>query len=164
MLSGVVRPPNFTGIAMHNFAYAHRVLQQSGTRMPNAFLMPMSKTGAWWSKTWLERHTYFLPRYADSGEMASEGHALVGEPGISCVLRRTYRQEREPAAAGAYDFINYFECADADMPAFESVCAGLRDVTRNPEWRYVVEGPVLRGRRVAEFEELLHARESACVA
>jgi hypothetical protein len=26
-------------------------------------LRPLSKTRAWWRKDWMERHTYFLPRY-----------------------------------------------------------------------------------------------------
>jgi hypothetical protein len=154
VLTGVVRPPNYTGTLMHNFAYAKRVLQQPGARMPNAFLMPLSKTAAWWSKSWMERHTYFLPRYAQSGERENEGHALVCEPGIACLMRRTYKQEEEPAGADEYDFINYFECADDDVPVFREVCAGLRDVKRNPEWSFVREGPTWQGRRVATWQEL----------
>jgi hypothetical protein len=154
VLSGVVRPTNYTGTSMHNFAYAHRALQQPGTRMPNAFLMPLSKTSEWWSKSWMERHTYFLPRYDDAGNMSNEGHALVCEPGIACLLRRTYKQAEEPAPSGAYDFLNYFECADADLPTFYAICAGLRDVRRNPEWRFVLEGATWQGRRVATWQEV----------
>src|SRR5256885_1223995 len=83
--------------------------------MPNAFLVPLSKTAARWTKDWMERHTYFLPRYDDAGRMQREGHALVAEAGIACLMRRTYKSEVEPAPAGAYDFISYFECADADV-------------------------------------------------
>jgi len=154
VLSGVVRPPSYTGTAMHNYAYGRRVLQHSGLRMPNAFLLPLSKTPAWWQKSWMERHTFFLPRYDEAGAMQREGHALVAEPGIPCLMRRTYKQEREPAEAGAYDFINYFECADEDLPVFHQVCGALRDVRRNPEWRFVLEGPTWHGRRVASLEEL----------
>lgn len=35
VLGGVVRPMLYTGNAMHNFAYAHRVLQQPGPVMPS---------------------------------------------------------------------------------------------------------------------------------
>src|SRR5262249_18531857 len=147
-LGGVVRPPTYTGKAMHDFAYAHRIVQQPGTVMPNAFLVPMSKTAAWWRKDWMERHTYFLPRYDDSGRLVSEGHALAAAPGIACLLRRTYKHVEEPAPAGAYDFLNYFECTDAETPAFHAVCAALRDVARNPEWRFVREGPTPDGRAV----------------
>jgi hypothetical protein len=67
VLRGVVRPKNYTGAAMNNWAYAHAVVQQPGAVMPNAFLCPMSKTPEWWRKDWMERHTYFLPRYDERG-------------------------------------------------------------------------------------------------
>jgi hypothetical protein len=154
VLGGVGRPMSYTGNAMHNFAYAHRVLQQPGTVMPNGFLVPMSKTAAWWQKGWMERHTYFLPRYDDSGRMLGEGHALAAAAGIACLMRRTYKHAAEPAPSGAYDFLTYFECADEDVPTFHEVCAALRDVTRNPEWTFVREGPTWHGRRVATWAEL----------
>ncbi len=154
ILGGVVRPMTYTGSAMFNFAYSHRVLQQPGAAAPCAFLVPMSKTAAWWAKDWMERHTYFLPRYGDDGRMRSEGHALASRAGISCLMRRTYKHEIEPAPAGAYDFITYFECAEADVPTFHEVCAALRDVARNPEWNFVREGPTWHGRRVATWAEL----------
>ena len=154
VLSGVVRPKNYTGAAMNNFAYAHAVAQQPGAVAPNAFLVPMSKTRAWWAKDWMERHTYFLPRYDDAGRMVNEGHALAAAVGIACLMRRTYKHPAEPAPGGAYDFITYFECADADVPTFHAVCSALRDVTKNPEWSFVREGPTWHGRRVATWSEL----------
>ena len=54
----------------------------------------------------------------------------------------------------AYDFVNCFECADADIETFHEVCANLRDVTKNPEWRFVREGPTWHGRRVRHWAEL----------
>lgn len=154
VLSGAVRPLSYTGNAMHNFSYAHRVLQQPGTVMPNAYLIPVSKTPGWWEKDWMERHTYFLPRYDDEGRMLHEGHTLAAAAGIPCLLRRTYKPEAESTPAGQYDFVSYFECADEDVPAFHSVCAALRDTERNPEWRFVREGPTWQGRRVATWDEL----------
>ena len=65
-------------------------------------------------------------------------------------MRRTYKNPTEPAPEGAYDFVTYFECADADVPTFHAVCAALRDVARNPEWRFVREGPTWHGRRVRD--------------
>jgi hypothetical protein len=158
VLGGVVKPSNYTGNALHNFAYAQQVIQQPGAAMPNAFLIPMRKTAAWWAKPWMERHTYFLPRYDDSGRMLSEGHALAAAAGVSCLLRRTYKNRFEPAPADAYDFVNYFECTDEDMPTFHSVCAALRDTTRNPEWKFVLEGPTWHGRRVPEWKDLFTRR------
>jgi hypothetical protein len=154
ILRGVVQPKNYTGAAMNNWAYAHAVVQQPGPAMPNAFLFPMSKTAEWWRKDWMERHTYFLPRYDDQGRMVNEGHALASAAGIACLLRRTYRSQAQPAPEGDYDFVTYFECADADVPTFHQVCAALRDVKKNPEWRFVREGPTWQGRRVASWEDL----------
>ena len=154
VLRGAVRPPTYTGNAMHNFSYAHRVVQQPGTVMPNSFLIPVSKTPAWWEKDWMERHTYFLPRYDHEGQMLHEGHTLAAAAGITCLLRRTYKPEEESTPAGQYDFVSYFECADEDVPTFQSVCAALRDTDRNPEWKFVREGPTWQGRRVATWDEL----------
>jgi hypothetical protein len=154
VLQGVVRPKDYTSAAMNQFAYAHAVPQQPGAAAPNAFLLPMSKTKEWWAKDWMERHTYFLPRY-EHGRMVSEGHALASAAGVPCLMRRTYKAETSPAPAGAYDFVTYFECADADVPTFHAVCAALRDVARNPEWAFVREGPSWQGRRVATWRELL---------
>jgi hypothetical protein len=151
VLRGVVRPTRYTGGAMHEFAYAHQVLQQAGSIAPNAFLVPMSKTAEWWAQDWMERHTYFLPRYETDGRICHEGHALAAAPGIACLMRRTYKAETEPAPAGTYDFINYFECADADAPTFHAVCNALRDTNRNPEWKFVREGPTWAGRRVRDW-------------
>lgn len=154
ILGGVVRPMTYTGAAMHNFAYAHRVLQQPAHAAPHAWLVPMSKTAAWWAKDWMERHTYFLPRYDDDGRMRSQGHTLASAAGVAHLMRRTYKYPTEPAPDGAYDFLTYFECAEASVPVFHEVCAALRDVTRNPEWAFVREGPTWHGLRVAGWDEL----------
>jgi len=114
----------------------------------------MNKTAAWWEKGFMERHTYILPRYDDDGKMRHEGHALATEPGISCLMRRTYKHPSEPAPEGSYDFVNYFECADEHVPTFHQVCAALRDTNRNPEWSFVREGPTWQGRRVATWDEM----------
>ena len=154
VLRGVVRPKNYTGAAMNNWAYARAVVQQPGPVMPNAFLLPLGKTADWWPKDWMERHTYFLPRYDGEGKMVSEGHALAAAAGVPCMLRRTYKSLTEPAPSGEYDFVTYFECSDADVPTFHQVCAALRDVSKNPEWKFVREGPTWHGRRVASWDDL----------
>jgi hypothetical protein len=55
---------------------------------------------------------------------------------------------------GDFDFVSYFECADADVPVFHDVCDALHDVTRNPEWAFVREGPTWHGRRTATWAGL----------
>jgi hypothetical protein len=153
VLGGIVRPMTYTGNAMYNFAYAHRVLQQPARVAPHAFLFPMSKTPAWWAKDWMERHTYFLPRY-ESGRMVHQGHVLASAAGVPAMMRRTYRHPVEPAPDGSYDFLTYFECSDASAPVFHDVCAALRDTARNPEWAFVREGPIWHGRRVGGWDEM----------
>ena len=154
VLAGAVRPLSYTGFAMFNYSYAQRILQQPASLTPNAFIVPVSKTADWWQKDWMERHTYFLPRYDDTGKMQNQGHALAAAPGIPCLLRRTYQSLAQPAADGDFDFVSYFECADADVPVFYDVCDALRDVTRNPEWEFVREGPTWHGRRIATWAGL----------
>lgn len=154
ILTGVVRPRNYTGAAMEMWAYARAVPQQPGASMPNAFLLPMNKTPEWWRKDWMERQTYFLPRHDEAGRMVAEGHALAAGAGIPCLYRRSYHALEQPAPDGSYDFLTYFECADADVPVFEAACTNLRDVRRNPEWKFVVEGPTWRGRRVPTWHDL----------
>lgn len=157
VLAGVVRPTVFTGNALHNFAYAHRVLPHSGRSMPHAFLAPMSKTAEWWKKSWMERHTYFLPSYDEAGRQVREGHALAAAAGVEALMRRTYKHPEEPAPAGTYDFLNYFECEDGGVPVFHAVRSALRDVGRNPEWAYVLEGPTWHGLRVRGWDGLFRA-------
>ena len=153
-LSGTVAPTRYTGGAMHEFAYAHQRVQECGDTMPNAVLLPLRKLPEWWAKDWMERHTYFLPRYGADGTVLSEGHPMVAAPGIPALMRRTYRCDDRPSPDEGYDFLTYFECADADVPTFHAVCAALRDVRRNPEWQFVREGPSWRGRRVQDWPAL----------
>jgi hypothetical protein len=86
--------------------------------------------------------------------MVSQGHALASAAGIPCMMRRTYKNLTVPAPDDTYDFLTYFECADVDVPTFHQVCAALRDVSKNPEWTFVREGPTWHGRRVATWLEL----------
>jgi hypothetical protein len=151
ILRGVVRPRFYTSPAIHEFAYEHQVEQQTGTAMPNVFIVPMSKSGDWWAKDWMERHTYFLPRYSDAGRQVSQGHVLTAATGVPCLYRRTYKYGSLPAPQGEYDFVNYFECADRDVNTFRAVCAALRDPAKNPEWKFVREGPTWEGRRVESW-------------
>ena len=107
------------------------------------------------------------PRYDADGRMLSEGHALAASAGIPALMRRTYRCEdvsfrlkADTTGTPQYDFLTYFECADADVPTFDAVCAALRDVGRNPEWRFVREGPTWRGRRSASWSALWTASDT----
>src|SRR5262249_62247770 len=86
------------------------------------------------------RHTFPRAGYDERRRKVRDGPALAAAGGVDSLMRRTYKNLTEPAPAGEYDFINYFECADADVPVFHEVCGALRDVARNPEWKFVHEG------------------------
>jgi hypothetical protein len=154
ILAGVARPTRYTTNLIHNYAYGSQVLQQPGPVMPVCFFHPMRKNLSWWKKDWLARHTYFLPRYDEHGKILSDGHIRAAEAGISFLMRRTYRHSCEPAPEAEYDFLNYFECAEEDMPAFRDVLEALRDTRRNPEWAFVSEGPLWQGRRLDDWPTL----------
>ena len=83
ILGGVVQPTRYTSQAMHEFAYAHQLAQQPARGMPNAFLLPMRKTPAWWAKDWMERPTR-PPRAGGSGSSSI----------VSALCRRNNRHQR----------------------------------------------------------------------
>jgi hypothetical protein len=80
-----------------------------------------------------------------------KGHARAAEAGIGTIYRRLYYNPDGTGRDGEFDFITYFECADEHLSTFEQICRALRDERQNPEWRYVVEGPEWRGKRVLKW-------------
>ena len=152
--AGVAKERSYTSAAMTRFAYATAYPPRPGAVTAFGVVTPQNKTPEWWAMDWMRRESLFLPRYDDAGRMVNEGHALASAAGVPCLLRRTYKYPTEPAPDTAYDFVTYFECADADVKTFHEVCAALRDVRRNPEWAFVREGPTWHGRRVATWAEL----------
>ena len=153
-LAGVQRPRSYTSYAMTQFAYTPALPPGSGKRLPLGVVTPQNKTADWWTMHWMRRESFFLPRYDDRGDVVAPGHALVAEAGIPCINRRLYHAPEGYGQQVGYDFVGYFEFADADAPVFRTVMAGLRDVARNPEWAYVREGPEWWGRRVGRAAEL----------
>ena len=153
-LAGVQRPRSYTSYAMTQFAYTPALLPGPGRRFPLGVVTPQRKTADWWAMHWMRRESLFLPRYNDKGQMIAKGHALAAEAGIPCINRRLYHAPDGYGQEGSYDFVGYFEFAEADAPTFRAVMAGLREVALNPEWVYVREGPEWWGRRVGCAAEL----------
>jgi hypothetical protein len=153
-LAGVQRPRSYTSYAMTQFAYAPALPPGPGSRLAFGVVTPQNKTPDWWGMPWMRRESFFLPRYDDRGNVLAPGHALVAEAGIPCINRRLYHAPDGYGRQDSYDFVGYFEFAEADAPTFRAVMAGLRDVDQNPEWAYVREGPEWWGRRVERAAEL----------
>ncbi len=154
-LAGVMRPRSYTSHAMSEFAYAHAMPPGPGDKYPLAAVTPMNKTDAWWQMDFLHRESFFLPRYDENEEMVAKGHALASAAGVPGINRRLVHAPEGYGLEGNYDFVGYFEFAEADAPVFREVMAGLRDTEQNPEWKYVLEGPEWWGRRVKNAEELI---------
>ena len=150
-LDGAVRLPRYTSPEMHAYAYKAARSRESGRLMPNAVIIPLSKTAAWWEMAPLDRHTYFYPHTDLATGTRRKGHAVAAEAGIPTIYRRLYYNPDGHDQENQFDFITYFECTDPDLGTFDQVCHALRDEHQNPEWRFVVEGPEWRGRRVLRW-------------
>lgn len=154
-LAGVMRPRSYTSHAMTEFAYAHAMPPGKGEQYPLAAVTPMNKTDAWWQMDFLHRESFFLPRYDENENIVVKGHALASAMGVPNINRRLVHAPEGYGLEGNYDFVGYFEFAEADAPVFREVMAGLRDTAQNPEWKYVLEGPEWWGRRVSGAAALL---------
>jgi hypothetical protein len=150
-IDGAERTPRYTSAEMFDFAYRRSTPRKSGRVTRNAIVLPMSKSAAWWKKSALERHAYFYPHVDAGTGCPVHGHAQTAEEGIATIYRRLFHNPDGYERQGEFDFITYFECEDEHVPTFERVHQGLRDITRNPEWLYVEEGPLWRGRRVLKW-------------
>jgi hypothetical protein len=109
---------------------------------------PQNKIASWWAMDWMQRESFFLPRYDAQQHLIAEGHALAAAAGIPCIVRRNVHAPERYGCEGLYDFVPYFEFAAEHAPIFRAVMAALRDMAQNPEWAYVREGPEWWGRRV----------------
>ena len=143
--------PRYSSAEMQKFAYKAALSRQSGRAAGNAVIVPMSKTAAWWEKSALERHAYFYPHHDGASGLPVKGHARSAEDGIAKVFRRLYHNPDGYQRQNEFDFITYFECTDENVPVFDEMCRALRDECQNPEWKYVLEGPEWRGRRVLRW-------------
>ncbi len=150
-LNGAVRAPQYTSAEMYAYAYKHASPRGSARLQRNVFIIPIRKTQEWWEKSALDRHAYFYPHADPATGMRVKGHARAAEAGISTIYRRLYYNPDGPARDDEFDFITYFECADEHVETFNQVCRALRDERQNPEWRFVIEGPEWRGKRVLKW-------------
>jgi len=153
-LVGVQRPRSYTSYAMTQFAYGPALPPRPGSQCPLGVVTPLNKSDAWWAMDWMHRESFFLPRYDAQERLIAKGHAQAAAAGIPCITRRLVHAPQRYRQAGSYDFVGYFEFAEADAPIFRAVMEALRDLAQNPEWAYVREGPEWWGRRVAGAADL----------
>jgi hypothetical protein len=151
VLEGAERAPRYTSPELHDFAYAGAAGRRSGRLATHAVILPITKTADWWALPPLERQVFFYPHVDAATACAVPGHARAAEEGIGTLFRRLYYDPDGHGRAGPCDFIAYFECAQEDLETFARVHRALRDTARNPEWRYVREGPLWIGRRALKW-------------
>jgi hypothetical protein len=99
-----------------------------------ATLIPICKSAAWWELAQDERRAIFEERSA---------HIALGLRYLPAIARRLYhgRDLGEP-----FDFLTWFEYAEADAAAFDELVGRLRETE---EWRYVLREVEVRVRRGA---------------
>ena len=150
-MEGAERAPRYTSRDLHDYAYRPAAVRRSGQQAACAIIVPLGKTPEWWERPALDRHAYFYPHVDAATGCGVPGHARAAEEGIPVLYRRLYHNPDGYGRPGEYDFITYFECERRHLATFDRVHAALRDTSKNPEWRYVREGPLWRGRRVLKW-------------
>jgi hypothetical protein len=150
-LEGAFRNPRYSSPEMVQYSTKSAPPRRSGRLSKHAIVMPMRKTPEWWQKSTLERHSYFYPHIDHASASPVKGHALAAEKGIPSLFRRVFHNPDGYERSGEFDFVSYFECDDEALPVFDQILNALRDCQQNPEWRYVEEGPLWRGRRVLRW-------------
>ena len=150
-LDGAFRNPRYSSAEMMHYSTKGAPPRRSGRLARNVIVLPMRKTPEWWQKSTLERHSYFYPHVDHASATPVRGHAQAAEKGIPSLFRRVFHNPDGYERPGEFDFITYFECDDESVPVFDSVLNSLRDFHQNPEWRYVEEGPIWKGRRVLRW-------------
>jgi hypothetical protein len=150
-LEGAERAVRYTSPELHDFAYRRAMVRRPGRQAACVRILPVSKSHDWWARPVLERHAFFYPHIDPSNGCPVPGHARAAEAGIATLYRRLFHNPDGYERDGEYDFLTYFECEDDQVETFDSVLRALRDTTKNPEWRYVREGPLWKGRRVLRW-------------
>jgi hypothetical protein len=150
-LGGAIRSPRYSSAEMQHYSQKNSPARRSGRLCRNAIVMPMRKTADWWQMTPLERQVYFYPHVDKDSGCPVKGHAQAAERGIPSLYRRMYHNPDGYERPNEFDFLAYFECDDDALPVFEHVLTALRDPQQNPEWRFVQEGPIWRGKRVLRW-------------
>lgn len=150
-IDGAVRHPRYSSAEMQHYLQHAAPSRRSGRVAQNAIIVPIRKSADWWAQGALERNTYFYPHVDGQSGCPVKGHAGAAAGAIPHLYRRVYYNPDGHGREGEFDFVTYFECEDGGLPHFDRALESLRDHGQNPEWRYVEEGAVWRGRRVLKW-------------
>ncbi|MCR4373721.1 MAG: hypothetical protein NUW22_02620 [Acidobacteria bacterium] len=151
VLNGAGRTPQYTSAEMYTWAYGQAKPRGSGRVLSNAIIIPIRKTAEWWAMPAMERHQYFYPHHDRQTGCDVRGHAELGRAAVGRIHRRVFYNPDGEGRRGEWDFIAYFECADGDLRLFDDTLSAMRDTAKNPEWRFVEEGPLWKGKRTLRW-------------
>ena len=132
-LRGVVSSLRYTTAAER----AALAAKQQGLGRPAArcaALIPIRKSAAWWALAQDERRAIMEER---------SRHNAVGMEYLPAIARRLHHSRD---LGEGWDFLTWFEYAEADEPAFEQLLRRLRD---SEEWRHVEAELDIRLERLA---------------
>lgn len=95
-----------------------------------AVVIPIRKSAAWWALAHDERSVHFQKTEG------KKGHTAVGAPYVDRIHRKLYHT-RYAVETRDHDFITYFEFDRKHIDDFKKLVSALRDIEKNPEWKYV---------------------------
>ena len=147
---GVTGQLNYTDTATLQRLKDQAPTRGTGRDQPNAVVLPLSKTAEWWGLPQEKREQYFF-KHPEVFSPQQLGHNAIGFKYINKIFRKLYHSR---FTGGDQDFITYFEFADTNAEIFDQLLGGLRDVALNPEWKFVIEKPLFKGRRVQSPQEM----------
>lgn len=147
----VTRELNYTDAQTLEQLKANAPARGDGISQPNAVVLPISKTAAWWSMPLDKRKSYFDQK-PDLFGKDHLGHNAIGFVYIKDIFRKLYHSR---FIDDRQDFITYFEFSDSHVDTYKKLLNGLRSKQSNPEWELVQEKPLFWGRRVASLKEIL---------
>ncbi len=127
---GVVRHLQYTTQTLRKELQARSAKEYPATGATAAVLIPIRKSAAWWALAQDERQQHFHQ------PASRENHSTIGHSYADRIYRKLYHS-RYFDILPEYDFLTYFEFPKEDTGTFKSLLQALRDVERNPEWKFV---------------------------
>lgn len=127
---GGVRHLQYTTQALREELQKHSAKEIAPSSQTLAVLIPIKKSQEWWGLAQDARQQHFHK------PTAGENHSTIGRQYADKIYRKLYHS-RYFEALLEYDFLTYFEFDEKSGGIFESLLNDLRDVSRNPEWRFV---------------------------
>lgn len=127
---GVVRHLQYTAQTLRTELQERSAKEYPAAESTIAVLIPIRKSAAWWALAQDERQQHFHK------PAARENHSTIGHSYADRIYRKLYHA-RYFDTLPEYDFLTYFEFPEDEAQTFKDLLKALRDLERNPEWKFV---------------------------